>query len=326
LAVHPSGHLFAVGHTDGSIAFWAVEDDDQPLLVRTLDSTHVNLVGLDALDDEQNEVQQLTREPIFKLSWSSFSDSTDPRGGETILTILGGLDASKPPGLTVLLFPPFNPTEPPSTPLSPKSENLHPFFRNFMIESLNPSKSFFYETFGVVQDYLLMPQNSPHLAGNFDPYAILILTQSTHNARSVQAYQYPPPGFIRTSLSPSEAPIEAETKEDIEEPSATNPSSSLPPTPPEKSPRHINYTPSSIRIPFTFSAAGSGLLGGCLFKIENDVYHSFVDEDVNDLHLTLKGRRVYANSDLKLLKVYIILVSSFDSDYHFCSINLAVSL
>ena len=306
-----------------------MEDDDQPLLVRTLDSTQVNLVSSDVLDDddEQNEVQQLTREPIFKLSWSSFSNSSDPRGGETILTILGGLDTSKPPGLTVLLFPPFNPTEPPSTFLSPKNENLHPFFRNSMIESLNPSKSFFYETFGVVQDYLLMPRNSPHLAGNFDPYAILILTQSTHNARTVKAYQYPPPGFIGTSLSPPESPIEAETKEDdIEELSATNPPSSTPPTPPEKSPRHINYTPSSIRIPFIFSAAGSGLLGGCLFKIQNDVYQSFVDEDVNDLHLTLKGGRVYANPDLKLSKVCIILVGSFDSDYYFCSINLTVSL
>ena len=304
LAVHPSGHLFAVGYTDGSIAFWAVEDNDEPLLVRTLDSTHVDLVDSDALAAHldgkgKNEVQQLTREPIFRLSWSSFSNSSDPRGGETVLTILGGLDTSKPPGLTVLLFPPFNPIEPPSSPLSPKK--LHPFFRDSMIESLNPSKSFFYETFGIVQDYLLVPRNSPHLAGNFDPFAIILLTESTHNARTVQAYQYPPPDFIKAKLR---EPVEAETKQDIEELSATNLQSLPPPIPLEKSPRHINYTPLPMRTPFTLSVASSGISGGCLFKVEDDVYRSFVDEDVSDLHLTLKGGQAYADPDLKLSKVW----------------------
>lgn len=288
-----------------------MEDDDQPLLVRTLDLIHVNLVNSDALaadpdNEEKNQVQQLTREPIFKLSWSSFSNSSDPRGGETTLTILGGLDISKPPGLTVFLFPPFNPTEPPSTPLSPKNEDLHSFFRSSMIRSLDLSKSFFYETFGgVVQDYLLIPRNSPHLGGNFDPYAILLLTESTHNdnARTVRAYQYPPPGFIKTNLDPPEALVETETKEDIEELPAANLQSPSPPTPSEKSPRQINYTPSPIRTPFTLSAAASGILGGCLFKIEKDVYQSFVNEDFNDLHLALNGGKIYADPDLKLSKV-----------------------
>ena len=286
-----------------------MEDDEQPLLVRTLDSTNVNLVDFDALaadtdNKKKNQVQQLTREPIFKLSWSSFSNSSDPRGGETTLTILGGLDKSKPPGLTVFLFPPFNPTEPPSTLLSPKNEDLHPFFRSSMIKSLDLSKSFFYETFGsVVQDYLLIPRNSPHLAGNFDPYAILLLTESTNNARTVRAYQYPPPGFVKTSPNPREAPIEAEAKEDVEELRAASPQSPPPPTPPENLPRLINYTPSPIRTPFTLSAASSGILGGCLFKFENDVYKSFVDEDFNDLHLTLNGGQIYADPDLKPSKV-----------------------
>lgn len=298
LAAHPSGHLFAVGYADGSIAFWAVEDDDQPLLVRTLDSTHVNLVDSDVLEAHlEKKEKHLTREPIFKLSWSSFSNSPDPRGGDTTLTILGGLDTSKPPGVTVLLFPAFNPTEPP-TLSSPQNENLHPFFRSSMVESLNPSKSFFYETVGIVQDYLLIPRNSPHLAGNFDPYAILLLTEPTHNSRTVHAYQYPPPGFIKTNLGQPAA----EAKEDIEELSAANiQSPSL--TSHEKSPRQINYTPSSIRTPFTLSATASGILGGLLFRLQNNVYQSFVDEHVNDLHLTLNGGQVYADPDLKLSKV-----------------------
>ena len=309
MAIHPSGHLFAVGYTNGSIAFWAVEDDDQPLQVQTLDSAHVNLVDSNAVaedpdDREKNQVQQLTREPIFKLSWSSFSNSSDARGGETTLTILGGLDTSKPHGLTVFLFPPFNPTDPPSTPLSPKNENLHPFFRGSMISSLNLSKSFFYETFGcVVQDYLLIPRNSPHLAGNFDPYAILLLTENTDNASTVRACQYPPPGFVNTNLTPREAPIEAETEENIEELPTANVQSPPLPTLPEKSPRQTNYAPLPIRTPFPLSAAASGILGGCLFNIENDVYQSFVNEDFKDLHLTLNGGQIYADPDLKLSKV-----------------------
>ncbi|KAF8808127.1 WD40 containing snare-dependent exocytosis protein [Phlegmacium glaucopus] len=304
LAVHPSGHLFAVGYTDGSIAFWAVEDDDQPLLVRTLNSTDVNLVDSDALeahlDSKENKAQKLIREPIFKLSWSSFSNSTDPRGGDTTLTVLGGLDPTQPPGLTVLLLPPFNPTEPPSTPLSPHNENLHPFFRSSMIKSLNPLKSFFYETIGVVQDYLLIPRNSPHFVGNFDPYAILLLTESTHHARTVHAYQYPPPGFIKNNIGPLKAEIKEE--EEDEELSSAGLQSPPPPTPPEKSPRHVNHTPSSVRTPFILSAACSDVLGGHLIRLENDVYQSFVDKDVHDLHLTLNGGQAYADPDLNISK------------------------
>ena len=291
-----------------------MEDDDQPLLVRTLDSTNVHLVDPDALatylDNEETEerVQQLTPEPIFKLSWSSFSNSSDPRGGDTILTVLGGLDITKPPGLTVLLFPSFNPTEPPSTSPLPQNEHLHPFFRRSMIESLNPSKSFFYETLGIVQDYLLVPRNSPHLAGHFDPYAILLLTESTHNTRTVHASQFPPPGFIKTDLSPPKAGIETKA-EDTEELSAANLRSPPPSTPLENPPKRTIHTPLSIRTPFTLSAASSGILGGHLLKLENDVYQSFVDEDVNDLHLILDGGHAYTDPDIKLSKVCTFIVS-----------------
>ena len=205
----------------------------------------------------------------------------------------------------VLLFPPFNPTEPPpSTRSSLKNEKLHPFFRSSMIESLNPSKTFFYETLGVVQDYLLIPRSNPHLAGNFDPYAILLLTEPKHNSRTVHACQYPPPGFIKNYPSPPESEIKAKAKKDMEELSAADPQSPAP-TSPEKLPRQYNYTPSSISIPFTLSMASSDILGGHLFKVKNDVYKSFVDKGVSDLHcLTLNGGQAYADPDLKLSKVW----------------------
>ncbi|KAF8971726.1 WD40-repeat-containing domain protein [Flammula alnicola] len=57
IAVHPSGHFFAAGYADGSIAFWAVEDDNKPLLVRTLDSLDVNLVHADLLETHSQVLQ-----------------------------------------------------------------------------------------------------------------------------------------------------------------------------------------------------------------------------------------------------------------------------
>ncbi|KAJ3520531.1 hypothetical protein NM688_g9149 [Phlebia brevispora] len=85
IAVHPAGHVFAAGYADGSIAFWALEDEDKPLFSLTLDGQHdVHIVDADKLDrmlakpkDESDE----PREPIFKLAWSGFPNSTDPRGG-----------------------------------------------------------------------------------------------------------------------------------------------------------------------------------------------------------------------------------------------------
>ncbi|KAH9978900.1 hypothetical protein BGW80DRAFT_1281649 [Lactifluus volemus] len=43
-SLHPTGHLFALDHTDGSIAFWAVKDSEQTLMVRTLDEVDVHKV------------------------------------------------------------------------------------------------------------------------------------------------------------------------------------------------------------------------------------------------------------------------------------------
>ena len=49
MSIHSAGHFFAVGYEDGCIAFWAVEDEDQPLQVRTLDDSDVNVGGF--IDD-----------------------------------------------------------------------------------------------------------------------------------------------------------------------------------------------------------------------------------------------------------------------------------
>jgi syntaxin-binding protein 5 len=119
MAVHPTGHFFAVGYTDGSIAFWAVDDDTKPLVTRTLDDDDVDIVDQDFLQGSHGFRQKFSdrsgfgRQPVYKLSWSGFPNSSDPRGGETILTVLGGLVTSKPTTTTIVAFPPFNPPAPP---------------------------------------------------------------------------------------------------------------------------------------------------------------------------------------------------------------------
>src|ERR1700722_11051609 len=118
IAVPPTGHFFAVGHADGCIAFWAVDDDDMPILVRTVDEIDVHIVDVNKLElilgqdapQAPHPATPLERKHISKLTWSGFPNASDPRGGETALTVLGGLTTGVEPGGTVLWLPPFNPT------------------------------------------------------------------------------------------------------------------------------------------------------------------------------------------------------------------------
>lgn len=306
IAIHPSGHFFATGHADGSIAFWAVDDDNKPLLVRTLDTLDVNIFDPARVESllSTNQKAKATSlpsslEPIFKLSWSGFPNS-DPRSGDTTLTILGGLTGDKPPGLTVFLFPSFNPPEAPADPPVPTT-SIHPFYRKAMCQSLIPKKTFFYGTRGLVQDYLLLPRTTPHFAGNFDPYAILLITE-VENTRTIEAYQCPPPGFIEVVQVPPT--IEKADENEVEDKSTSDGLLSPPPPPLPKSPRHMNYTPASLRTPFPLLSGNSGLIGGRLLNVDKDVYQGFIDNTPPDPSLDLKGGHAYAEitSEMKLLK------------------------
>ncbi|KAI0308267.1 lethal giant larvae like, C-terminal-domain-containing protein [Multifurca ochricompacta] len=193
-SVHPAGHFFAVGHVDGSIAFWAVEDHEQPLMVRTLDEIDVHKVDGEKLEqflsdeeDSAKESSQLRepREPIFKLSWS-----------ETSLVILGGQFSHDPPGINVLWLPSFNPPAP-SSPVT--NQQLHPSFRDAMRESLDPLSAYFYRTAGITQDFLLMPRDSPHFSGTWNPTAILMLSESGNHIRTIEAQHFPPLEFLASA-------------------------------------------------------------------------------------------------------------------------------
>ncbi|KAJ7170200.1 WD40 containing snare-dependent exocytosis protein [Mycena filopes] len=205
IAIHPAGHFFAAGYSDGCIVFWAVEDEDQPLFVRTLDEINVHRVDVDELEKTRDGPPP-EREPIYKLAWSSFPNSADPRGGQTALTILGGLVMApgEPTGLNVQWLPAFNPPEPANPAATPTA--LHPFMRAAMQASLLPISDFFYYTPGIAQDFFLLPRNSPHFSGHYDPGAILISVESVGDARVLEAHQFPPPAF----LVPSEPAVDAE--------------------------------------------------------------------------------------------------------------------
>ncbi|KAA1468094.1 hypothetical protein DENSPDRAFT_833291 [Dentipellis sp. KUC8613] len=219
ISVHPAGHFFVVGYGDGSIAFWAVEDEERPLLVRTLDDLDVNLVDGHKLEEylpegskSKNTGSFSPREAIFKLSWSGYPNSMDPRGGTTSLVILGGQFNGDPSGINVLSLPAFNPPEPPVA-ASARNEGLHPHFRQAMRDSLELLDAYFYETPGLTQDYLLIPRDSPHFNGTWDPKAILLLYEAEEHSRAIDAYQFPPPSF-QAPPEDSKAPSTQSTTED----------------------------------------------------------------------------------------------------------------
>ncbi|KAI0334428.1 hypothetical protein GY45DRAFT_1334312 [Cubamyces sp. BRFM 1775] len=214
IAIHPSGHLLAIGYADGTIGFWALEDEDRPLALRTLDSTGeedlsaVDTAKLDSvLTSPQAHPIEPPREPIFKLAWSGFPNSSDPRGGDTVLTVLGGMTIDSPPGLTALLLPPLQPPAPPDAG-TPKPAGaapvLHPQTRAAMVQSLIVKDVYTYTTVGPVQDFHLFPRSTPHFSGHYDPSAILIVSDSdVPEARTSEAFEFPPPTFYGTPDSPT---------------------------------------------------------------------------------------------------------------------------
>ena len=303
MAIHPTGHFFVVGHADGSLAFWAVEDDEQPLLVRTLDEADVNIVDTEMLDEHISQERgskrsfRTDREPIFKLSWGAVSDSSDPRGGETTLTILGGLHTNQATGITAYLFPAFSPGDPPAF----DQNLLHPYIRAAMRDSLNHSKTFFYYTHGTVQDYLLIPRDNPHYAGVSDPIAILLLTEGTGGSRVLEAFQFPPPEFSPPTDVDGDYDGSKEKKIDPMDTLYDDLAFTL---------RSLQMSdePKRLQLPPTLMNGSIGLQNGQLLKVETDTYHRLAGGSIDDtLCLPLAGGLAWADdtkkTELKLSKV-----------------------
>ncbi|THH26967.1 hypothetical protein EUX98_g7215 [Antrodiella citrinella] len=288
-AIHPSGHFFAVGHADGSIAFWAMEDEDKPLLVRTLDEDDIHLVDANKLDEALSAPKNTDapREPIFKLSWSGFPNSTDPRGGETVLTILGGLRNDEPPGVTAYLLPAFNPGEPRSP--SDPSAGLHPFFKAAMRKSLVPTNAYTYFTKGITQDFLLVPRGSPHFSGTWDPVSIILMSE----------YAAPPPTANNETAAPSgSVDTEVVSPIDVLTDELANTLEFM----------QVTDDPQQLRLPPSSWNGPSGIVSGQLVVLERDAYEIFVDDrDVDHTaELRLHGGVAWVEDfqgEMKLMKL-----------------------
>ncbi|KAG0700674.1 WD40 containing snare-dependent exocytosis protein [Suillus ampliporus] len=201
VAIHPAGHFFAVGYADGCVAFWAVEDEDQPLLVRTATDLDVNVINGEELEkflqnpSGQEEGSSLPeRQPMYRVAWCGFPNSSDPRGGATALVLLGGDRSGDPCRLTVHVMPPFDSPEPPAT--SGSKFELHPSVRKSMRLSVIPLETTYYPASGPVYDFILFPKSNPHFSGCWDSVALLFLTAASSGSRMVEARQFPPPKLM----------------------------------------------------------------------------------------------------------------------------------
>ncbi|KAK7695037.1 hypothetical protein QCA50_002225 [Cerrena zonata] len=313
-AIHPAGHFFATGHVDGSIAFWALDDEDKPLIVRTLDEVDVHVVDAAKLDEVMSSPDKSTpmdREPIFKLAWSGYSNSTDPRGGDTTLTILGGTNANESPGVTVILFPAFNPTEVPNS--LETQHTLPPQVRRAMKQSLDPKDAHIYYTKGIIQDFFLLPKESPHFSGTFDPTAIILVYDSARDARATEAYQFPPPSFVSPSPPPAETnPVEADTQADpvTDNAASSGENEDKDPLADELADTLLSMVltdddPKQLQLP---TSLWSGVAGGTLYTLDKHAFESLMNQDeTNNVHgFPLRGGVAWVEDteqQMKLMKV-----------------------
>ena len=203
----PDGLVFAVGHEDGCISIWSLEEPDKPLMVRTLTKEDVNVTDAESLFDagaldtttkNGQPVPPAVREPIFKLAWASFPDratlgtmvaaqSLDPgvepvqkstmqyaEKGETLLVVLGGCMSNDPPAINVLQMPVYTPPPVIKTAVAGPSEGLSIPGRKAYRESLSVTGITQYPTATPAEDFVLLPRTSPYFNLSFDPISIVI--------------------------------------------------------------------------------------------------------------------------------------------------------
>lgn len=215
VAWRDDGLVFAVGHEDGCIAIWALEDPDKPLMVRTIEKEDVNVTDAESLFDagaldtqvrgmRLSEQGHATREPIFKLTWVSFPDEPTLRTmmtpqwteqgyespsnqtidysnrGETLLMVLGGSLSNQSPAINLLQMPAYTPPPPRPGQTAPGggaggSGGLSLTARSAYRDSLSVSGITQYQTETPAEDFLLIPRNNPFFDLAHDPISIIIL-------------------------------------------------------------------------------------------------------------------------------------------------------
>ncbi|KAF8604869.1 WD40 repeat-like protein [Ceratobasidium sp. AG-I] len=200
---HPDGRLFAVGHMDGCISFWSLEEEDKPLDVRTVDRAGVHKVDFEAFAaaaalSPYDSPPARTHEPVYKLAWTSKilpPGSTAAKG--SYLTILGGLDPSAPPGIPVLYFPSF--VAPTNTTVTSEGLDSNPALRDALITSVTPTAyaEILSNPHLTVEDITPIPEHNQ-----------LLLTKSARDGkRTICVEQHPPSTFVDTVGSLTDIPL-----------------------------------------------------------------------------------------------------------------------
>ncbi|QRV80121.1 potassium voltage-gated channel family protein [Ceratobasidium sp. AG-Ba] len=194
VAWHPDGRLFAIGHMDGCISFWSVEEEDKPLDVRTVDRAGVHKVDFEAFAAAAalppGNSHAPTHEPIYKLVWTPkrLAPNTTVSAKGSYLTVLGGLQPSTPPGIPCLYFPPF--VSPANTTITTEGLDSNPALRDALIASVTPTAyaEILTNPKLTVEDILVVPEHSQ-----------MLVTKSTPDGRrTIQVEQHPPSTFVDT--------------------------------------------------------------------------------------------------------------------------------
>lgn len=214
-------------------------------MVRTLTKEDVNVTdaeslfdsgALDSLSNNGKAPEQPEREPIFKLTWASFPDTTalrtliaaqgtDAAGeplqnatvqyaekGETMLVVLGGCLSNEPPAIHCLQISPFAPPALVKAAVTATiSEGMSLAKRTAFRESLTVTGFSQYPTQTPAEDFVLVPRSSPYFNLSYDPISIVIFLTpdpnlppitAPHGQRSVDAWSFPPP---RSDEPPSDS-------------------------------------------------------------------------------------------------------------------------
>ncbi|KAJ9064572.1 Syntaxin-binding protein 5, variant 2 [Entomophthora muscae] len=133
----PEGESFVAGYSNGWLAFWAISDNSQPILIRT--------PTIDTLDVDLELAVPEQREPISSLTWCKHSDMH-----ATTLILSGGEEEGQDPRLTIIKL----------------GKELYPSVSELSAEL----------PFKTVNCLKALPSSYPWGSGTQDPFAILVLS------------------------------------------------------------------------------------------------------------------------------------------------------
>ncbi|TFL03659.1 lethal giant larvae like, C-terminal-domain-containing protein [Pterulicium gracile] len=280
MSVHPDGHRFVVGYMDGSLAFWAVEDQDEPYLVRSLQALDINLVDHEKLTAATtNASPPKPIDPVFKLAWSGYSNGERIPEGFSTLTIMGGTESDHPSVFTVELLPPFNPP-PVNAAAATGSKSLGAPLKDALRKATIPKQTYTYEIeANFVNDLYLLSNGNPHFSGNFDANAILVLSETAHSPSSLQALSFPPPSAAATSVAALD-----DLLQDLS----------------------VDPDPHQLVTSLKMSAMSTGLVDGAIHALDREAYEELVHVKTTSDRLPLNGGEAWSDetqaSEMRLTK------------------------